>query len=95
MEPKILAFIRVSLVRQVEVPAELQKDLRAAMGAAGIPVPKSDARWQAALTALKVKPVPCTLLSIPPRSHSRYGSVSRGDKLSRSFGFHQRRGHRA
>ena len=38
------------------MPAQLEKDLRVAMKAAGIPVPESDDRWQAALTALKVRP---------------------------------------
>ena len=36
------------------MPEELQTQLRAAMEAAGIPVPKSEERWAKAMTALKV-----------------------------------------
>ena len=39
---------------QVEVPAELQRDLKAAMEKAGIPVPESQERWGKAMDALKV-----------------------------------------
>lgn len=39
---------------QVEVPAELQRDLKAAMEKAGIPVPESEERWGKAMDALKV-----------------------------------------
>jgi len=42
----------------VEVPEELQTQLRAAMEAAGIPVPKSEERWAKAMTALKVPVTP-------------------------------------
>ena len=40
---------------QVEVPAELQQELMAAMGKAGIPVPDSPERWAKALGALKAR----------------------------------------
>ena len=40
---------------QVEVPEQLQADLRTAMESAGIPVPKSEERWAKAMTALKVR----------------------------------------
>lgn len=36
------------------MPAELQRDLKAAMEKAGIPVPESEERWGKAMDALKV-----------------------------------------
>ena len=39
---------------QVIVPEQLQKELKAAMEKAGIPVPETEERWQQALAALKV-----------------------------------------
>ncbi len=39
---------------QVEVPEELQSQLKTAMQAAQIPVPDSSDRWNLALEALKV-----------------------------------------
>lgn len=45
---------------QVVVPEKLQKDLKAAMEKAGIPVPSPD-RWEDALNALRVRPLPLTL----------------------------------
>jgi hypothetical protein len=39
---------------QVEVPQQLQSDLKSQMEAAGIPVPDSQERWDLALQALKV-----------------------------------------
>lgn len=44
---------------QVEVPAELQRDLKAAMEKAGIPVPESEERWGMAMAALKVCTCEC------------------------------------
>ncbi len=40
---------------QVAVPEQLQKELKAAMEKAGIPVPETEERWQQALAALKVR----------------------------------------
>jgi alpha-glucan,water dikinase len=42
-----------AIVMEVEVPAELQTELKAKMQAAGIPVPDSEDRWAKALAALK------------------------------------------
>ncbi len=42
-------------VAQVEVPAALQEELKAAMGKAAIPVPDSEDRWGKALDALKAR----------------------------------------
>ena len=50
--------------RQVEVPEELQTQLRAAMETAGIPVPKSEERWEKAMTALKVHAIPLSSTSL-------------------------------
>ena len=60
-----LLFTLAALRLQVEVPEELQTQLRAAMEAAGIPVPKSDERWAKAMTALKVCVTPRALASVP------------------------------
>lgn len=48
------------------MPAALQDALRGALADAGIPVPSSEARWQAALTALKVPPLPPPLPLLRP-----------------------------
>ena len=39
----------------MSIPGQLEQDLRMGMEAAGIPLPESKDRWQAALRALKVK----------------------------------------
>ena len=38
------------------MPEQLQKELKAAMEKAGIPVPETEERWLQALAALKVRP---------------------------------------
>ncbi len=48
------------------MPEELQTQLRAAMEAAGIPVPKSKERWAKAMTALKVHVTPWFLTWLAP-----------------------------
>ena len=53
MSPR--CFEAGGLVAQVEVPAALQQELKAAMGKAAIPVPDSEDRWGKALDALKVR----------------------------------------
>ncbi len=62
---------------QVEVPDQLQADLRAAMESAGIPVPKSEERWAKAINALKV-PLPPPPRSSLPRSVSARVARSAG-----------------
>jgi hypothetical protein len=44
------------VLAQVQVPQQLQSDLKARMEAAGIPVPDTEERWGLALEALKVTP---------------------------------------
>lgn len=46
---------------QVEVPEELQQQLKSAMQGAAIPIPDSADRWSLALEALKVMLQPCIL----------------------------------
>lgn len=61
---------------QVAVPEQLQKELKAAMEKAGIPVPETEERWQQALAALKValqathscSHLPCLLFPAQPET---------------------------
>ena len=70
-------LIRHAALAQVEVPAELQRDLKASMLEAGIPVPESEERWGKAMDALKVWRLPLLSMRTPRPTPGQSGGRRR------------------